>query len=79
MLVNLGIGLPTLVADFVPKTIHVFFQSENGLIGTGPIPWPGLVSQDSSMPEAGPSRLCPAPPRSTVRCPSRSSAADTWM
>ena len=38
MLVNLGIGIPTLVANFVAPGIHVFFQSENGLIGTGPIP-----------------------------------------
>ena len=38
MLVNLGIGIPTLVAGYVPRDMHVFFQSENGLIGTGPIP-----------------------------------------
>ncbi|MFZ4289065.1 3-oxoacid CoA-transferase subunit B [Variovorax sp. HJSM1_2] len=38
MLVNLGIGIPTLVAGYVPPGMHVFFQSENGLIGTGPIP-----------------------------------------
>ena len=38
MLVNLGIGIPTLVANYVPPGIHIFFQSENGLIGTGPIP-----------------------------------------
>jgi len=43
MLVNLGIGIPTLVANFVPSEIHVFFQSENGLIGTGPVPEPGMA------------------------------------
>ena len=35
MLVNLGIGIPTLVANYVPAGMHIFFQSENGLIGTG--------------------------------------------
>jgi acetate CoA/acetoacetate CoA-transferase beta subunit len=43
MLVNLGIGIPTLVANYVPAGIHIFFQSENGLIGTGPIPQEGLA------------------------------------
>jgi acetate CoA/acetoacetate CoA-transferase beta subunit len=43
MLVNLGIGIPTLVANFVPAGMHVFFQSENGLIGTGPIPEQGMA------------------------------------
>lgn len=43
MLVNLGIGIPTLVANFVPAGMHIYFQSENGLIGTGPIPQEGLV------------------------------------
>jgi acetate CoA/acetoacetate CoA-transferase beta subunit len=38
MLVNLGIGIPTLVANYVPAGMRIFFQSENGLIGTGPIP-----------------------------------------
>ena len=42
MLVNLGIGIPTLVANFVPPGIHVFFQSENGLIGTGALPPEGM-------------------------------------
>lgn len=43
MLVNLGIGIPTLVANYVPTNIHVFFQSENGLIGTGPVPEEGMA------------------------------------
>jgi acetate CoA/acetoacetate CoA-transferase beta subunit len=43
MLVNLGIGIPTLVAKYVPENIHVFFQSENGLIGTGAPPEEGMM------------------------------------
>ena len=43
MLVNLGIGIPTLVAGYVPAGMTVFFQSENGLIGTGPVPDPGMA------------------------------------
>jgi acetate CoA/acetoacetate CoA-transferase beta subunit len=42
-LVNLGIGIPTLVANYLPPGLHVFFQSENGLIGTGPIPEQGMA------------------------------------
>jgi acetate CoA/acetoacetate CoA-transferase beta subunit len=42
-LVNLGIGIPTLVANYVPADLKVFFQSENGLIGTGPIPEQGMA------------------------------------
>ena len=43
MLVNLGIGIPTLVANYIPSDLKVFFQSENGLIGTGPIPEDGMA------------------------------------
>jgi acetate CoA/acetoacetate CoA-transferase beta subunit len=43
MLVNLGIGIPTQVANYVPAGMHVFFQSENGLIGTGPVAEEGRV------------------------------------
>jgi acetate CoA/acetoacetate CoA-transferase beta subunit len=42
-LVNLGIGIPTLVANYLPADLKVFFQSENGLIGTGPIPEQGMT------------------------------------
>jgi acetate CoA/acetoacetate CoA-transferase beta subunit len=43
MLVNLGIGIPTLVANYVAPGVNVYFQSENGLIGTGPIPEDGMA------------------------------------
>jgi acetate CoA/acetoacetate CoA-transferase beta subunit len=43
MLVNLGIGIPTRVANFLPAGMLVFFQSENGLIGTGSVPAEGMA------------------------------------
>lgn len=43
MLVNLGIGIPTQVANYLAPGINVLFQSENGLIGTGPIPEDGMA------------------------------------
>src|SRR5215475_4475901 len=43
MLVNLGIGIPTLVANHLPEGVQVFFQSENGLIGTGAPPQEGMA------------------------------------
>ena len=42
-LVNLGIGIPTLVANYLPADLKIFFQSENGLIGTGPVPEQGMA------------------------------------
>jgi 3-oxoacid CoA-transferase subunit B len=44
--VNLGIGLPTLVANYVPQDIEVFLQSENGLLGIGPFPTDAEVDAD---------------------------------
>jgi acetate CoA/acetoacetate CoA-transferase beta subunit len=46
MLVNLGIGLPSLVANYLPKDVHVFFQAENGVIGLGPRPPEGMEDED---------------------------------
>ena len=49
--VNLGIGLPTLVADFVPPEREVWFHSENGLLGMGPVPYEG--EEDPQLINAG--------------------------
>ncbi|WP_352419721.1 CoA transferase subunit B [Proteiniborus sp.] len=44
--VNLGIGLPTLVANYIPEGMDVIFQSENGFVGLGPAPEPGKEDKD---------------------------------
>jgi acetate CoA/acetoacetate CoA-transferase beta subunit len=50
-LVNLGIGLPTMVPKYLPPEMDVYFQSENGIIGMAPIPGQGM--EDPSLTDAG--------------------------
>lgn len=62
-LVNLGIGLPTLVASMVPRDANIFFQSENGIVGMQSIPEEGLEAED--LTDAGGSPISALPGAAT--------------
>ncbi|OIJ11069.1 acyl CoA:acetate/3-ketoacid CoA transferase subunit beta [Anaerobacillus alkalilacustris] len=51
MIVNLGIGIPTLVANYLPTSVNVMFHAENGILGTGPSPSKG--NEDANLCNAG--------------------------
>jgi len=64
MLVNLGIGMPVAVADYLRPEVDVFFQSENGIIGVGPLAAPDQV--DTDLVDAGSRRITLRPGASIV-------------
>ena len=58
-IVNLGIGIPTLVGNYLPQGVHIFLQSENGILGMGGAPMPGHENKDMNNAGGMPAAFLP--------------------
>ena len=78
--VNLGIGIPTLVANYIPPGMNVQLQTENGMLGTGPFPYEG--EEDPDLINAGKQTVTELPTTSYFFPPTASpwsaAAISTW-
>ncbi len=72
--VNLGIGIPTLVSNYIPDGMDISLQSENGMLGMGPFPYEG--EEDPDLISAGKQTVSELP--STSYSPARTPSAVTW-